>query len=279
MSEEILSIHNLSMCLCQAAGCDCIPILGNISLSLKQGNILALTGDSGSGKSMLCHTILGLKHFCITGYECSGEIIFQSKNLLQANDEEMLQIYRKDIAFIPQNPLIIFDPLHTVQQHMIQVLRICLGLDHDAADKRMRNALEKAGLEAHMHLLSCYPAMLSRGTLQRLALALCLAKNPKIIIADEATSALDSISQAQLLSLLQDACVKENMSCLLVTHHLGIAVQFADRIAVMDQGHICEENSIEGFLHHPLHAKSRLLLKQTQLLYPCDDIDIKSKSH
>ncbi len=278
MPEEILSIRNLSVRLGRGKR-DFVSVLDHISLSLKRGHILALTGNSGAGKSMLCHTILGLKYFCAARYEHTGEIVFQGIDLLKTSDEDMLHIYRKDIAFIPQNPLMIFDPLRTVEQHMMQVLRICLNLDHDAAARRLGNALEKAGLVHQVYMLSCRPSMLSRGTLQRLALALCLAKNPKIIIADEATSALDSISSAQLLHFLRAFCTNENTSCLLVTHHLGIATQFADRIAIIDHGNICEENSIQEFLDHPRHEKSQTLLKQMRLLYPCDDIDIKSKSY
>lgn len=278
MSEEILSIRNLSVRLGQGIN-NFVPVLSNISLSLKCGHILALTGDSGVGKSMLCQTILGLKYFCAARYKHTGEILFQGTDLLKISDEDMLHIYRKDIAFIPQNPLMIFDPLRTVQQHMTQVLRICLNLDHNSAKHCLSDALEKAGLPNQAYILSCWPSMLSRGTLQRLALTLCLAKNPKFIIADEATSALDSISSAQLLHLLREFCTNKNISCLLVTHHLGIAAQFSDRIAVMDQGNICEENSIQEFLSHPHHEKSQTLLNQMRLLYPCDDIDIKSKCY
>ncbi len=256
-----------------------MPILHNINICISAGKILALTGNSGAGKSMLCHMVLGLRHFCSSPFLHTGNIVFKGKDLLTMNQKEMLEIYRKDFAFIPQDPLMIFDPLLRVQQHMAQVLKICLGLSKAQAIETIFACMKKAGLQNQAHILSCYPSMLSRGTLQKLALVLALAKNPKMIIADEATSAMDNIAQTQLLSCLHRACTQQNIACILVTHHLGIAAQYADRIALIDEGKICEENSIQEFLRHPKHPKSRLLLQEICQLYACDNIDTETKSY
>lgn len=265
MPKEILFTDNLTVEL--KIKNQFTPMLNNISLCLKEGEIFALTGNSGAGKSLLCHTILGLKHFCNTDFRQRGKIIFRGKNLLEASNREMQDLYRRQFFVLFQNPSAIFDPMLTVGRHMTEVLTICLELDQKTALLRLESALEKAGLPSDPRILSSPPSNLSRGTLQKLALALCLAKKPQFVIADEAVSALDCISQIQVLSSLIEICKENNSSCLFVTHHIGLASRFADRIAVIDKGTICEINSISEFLKNPQHPESQKLLKETRQLY------------
>lgn len=261
---DLLRIENLSISLAFS-----VPekkLLHGVSLSLLEGQILALAGNSGAGKSLLCHAILGLEHFYAQSFNISGQIIYDNKNILMASPSEKLTLYRHHFAFLPQDPFSVFDPLQSVGKHIQQVLFYCRGFNASQALALMQDHLSMMGLTDRLEILHQRPCDLSRGMLQRLALALCLAKNPTVLIADEPTSALDTLSQDQVLAYLTQAR-RSGISCLLITHHLGVTARCAQRIAVMDCGEVCEEQTITDFFAAPHHAKSRELLANTGQLY------------
>lgn len=264
--NKVLHIKNLSV----MAKDDKKFLLQDVSIQLYPRELLAVVGNSGAGKSILCHSILGLKSFYHTPFSTSGEILYRGKNLLDESAQSKFWLYQHDFAFLPQDPLSIFDTLYTVQKHMIEVVSSCQHISHRAALSLIKNKLEYVGLSQTPHVLSAYPSMLSRGTLQRLALALCLSKEPRVLIMDEPTSALDAISQAEVLWHLAQI-VQKKIACLMVTHHLGVVAQIAHRIVVLDEGRICEEKPLNDFFSAAEHPTSKKILTGTQQLYTPKD--------
>ncbi|MCD8377354.1 MAG: ABC transporter ATP-binding protein [Candidatus Gastranaerophilales bacterium] len=253
---NILEIKNLNLSFRLENGL--YKTLYDINLSLKEGEIHALVGESGCGKTMTAMSIIKLlpKNAVIT----DGEIIYKDKNLLTLKENEMRKLRGSDIALIPQDPMTSLNPLYTIGNQLLEVIKKNKSLSPDEAKKKAAEVLSMVKIPSPKEKLSSYPHELSGGMKQRVIIAMALAANAKILIADEPTTALDVTIQAQIMKILCDIKKEFGTSIILISHDLGLVGEYADEISVMYSGRIVEQAPVEEFFRNTLHPYSRALL-------------------
>lgn len=235
-----------------------IQVIHNVSFSIKKGETLAIVGESGCGKTLSAMSILNLlpKNAQIK----SGEILFKNENLLNKNNFQMQKIRGKNIALIPQDPMTSLNPLYTIENQLVEVIKL-----HQPTEKNPRKIALKALTDVNIsnpeERLKAYPHELSGGMKQRIIIAMALSCNADLIIADEPTTALDVTVQAQIMNLLKEIKKEKNTSIILITHDLGIVNENADNIAVMYAGRIVEYTSKEELFKNPKHPYTKALFQ------------------
>lgn len=235
------------------------PALFGISFSLNKGEMLSIVGESGCGKTMSAMSILQL--IPKTAKITSGEILFKGENLLGKTEKEMQHIRGSKIALIPQDPMTSLNPLYTVGDQLLEIIKIHQGLMGEEAEKKAVEAFEAVQIPAAKSRLKNYPHEFSGGMKQRAIIAMALACHAEILIADEPTTALDVTIQAQIMHLLNDIKTNNDTSILLITHDLALVSEHTDNIAVMYAGRIVETAPNKEFFSNPNHPYSKALLK------------------
>jgi oligopeptide/dipeptide ABC transporter ATP-binding protein len=241
-------------------------VLEDISLSIKQSEVLALVGESGSGKTVTSLSIMGL--LPTNGKINQGSITLLSKNnkklnILELSDAELNEIRGNDVAMVFQEPMTCLNPTMTIGSQITEVILNHKKISKIDAYKLMINLLKLVEIPEPEQRANEYPHQLSGGMRQRIMISIALACEPKLIIADEPTTALDVTIQAQLLDLLKKLknSVVSKTSILFITHNLGIVREIADRIIVMYAGTIVEEGSVEEVFNNPLHPYTKSLIQ------------------
>ncbi|OZG73646.1 microcin ABC transporter ATP-binding protein [Hahella sp. CCB-MM4] len=255
--SELLSINNLSVHFHQ--GSRTSIAVDQVSFSIGKGEMMALVGESGSGKSVTAMSILRLLPYPAASHP-NGSILLEGKNLFDLDERELRRIRGDDIGVIFQEPMTSLNPLHTVEKQIGETLLLHKGLTGSAARRRIIELLDLVGIPDPETRLASYPHQLSGGQKQRVMIAMALANDPKLLIADEPTTALDVTVQKQILELIRDLQSKLEMSVLLITHDLGIVRHYANKVAVMKDGHIVEQGSRESVFTSPQHDYTRMLL-------------------
>jgi len=257
MTDPLLSVRDLSVAFHQ--GGNTSLAVDHISFDIQRGETVALVGESGSGKSVSANSILKLLPYPSASHP-SGEILFNGKDLLKANDAELRNVRGNDITMIFQEPMTSLNPLHSIERQIGEILELHQGLEGAAARTRILELLNQVGIREPEKRLSAYPHELSGGQRQRVMIAMALANRPELLIADEPTTALDVTVQAQILELLKKLKDEHGMSMLFITHDLGIVRKIADRVCVMTKGKIVETGPTAEIFANPQHAYTRHLL-------------------
>ncbi|MCV3205905.1 ABC transporter ATP-binding protein [Mesorhizobium sp. YC-39] len=258
MSEApLLSVRDLSVAFTQE-GRQSMAV-DHISFDIARGETMALVGESGSGKSVSALSVLKLLPYPTASHP-SGQILFQGADLLATNERELRRVRGNNITMIFQEPMTSLNPLHTIEQQIIEVLKLHQGMGDRPAKARTLELLNEVGIREPEKRLDAYPHQLSGGQRQRVMIAMALANEPELLIADEPTTALDVTVQAQILELLAGLKSRKNMSMLFITHDLGIVRKIADRVCVMTKGKIVETGPTKDIFANPQHAYTRHLL-------------------
>lgn len=232
------------------------PVVRGVSLDLGKGQVTALVGETGSGKTMTALALMGL--LPPGARRTAGAIRLGEEDVSSAAAQARARGRRMSMIF--QDPMTALNPVLTIGFQITEPMRAHLGLDARAAQERARSLLEQLDMPDPTAVLARYPHELSGGMRQRALIAVALACDPEILLADEPTTALDVTIQAQILDLLREQVDRRGLAVLLVTHDLGVAAQVADRIAVMYGGAIVEQGTVEQVLRRPNHPYTRGLL-------------------
>ena len=233
-------------------------VVRGASLSLARGEITALVGETGSGKTMTALALIDL--LPPTARRRAGRITLGHDDISHVGGQAMSRIRGRRISMVFQDPMTALNPVLTIGFQIEEPMRAHLGLDSHRAHDRARELLGQLGMPDVDRTLRRYPHELSGGMRQRALIAIALACDPEVLLADEPTTALDVTVQAQILDLLREQVDRRGLAVLLVTHDLGVAAQVADRIEVMYGGTVVEGGPVEQMLRRPNHPYTRGLV-------------------
>lgn len=250
-----------------------VKAVRDVSFTLAEGETLAIVGESGSGKSVTAKSMMGI--LAPNSIVESGSIIYTEKDgtkidLLKLNEKEFTKYRGKKVAMVFQDPLSSLNPIVKIGKQLTEVM-ILNGMKKDEAKARAIELLGKVGIPYPEKRFNQYPFEFSGGMRQRIVIAIAIASNPDVLICDEPTTALDVTIQAQILDLIRDLIRENNMSCIFITHNLGVVANIADRVAVMYAGKIVEYGLVDEIFYDPRHPYTWALLASMP------DLDTKEK--
>ena len=235
-------------------------VVRGIDFSIAPGEKLALVGESGSGKTVTALSLLRL----VQDAAISGQAVFEAPggrgDLLSMPERALLGIRGRDIAMIFQEPMTALNPLFTVGDQISEVLQLKEGVTQAASAQAAIELIASTGISEPQRRANAFPHQLSGGQRQRAMIAMALACRPRLLLADEPTTALDVTLRGQILGLLGDLQRRNGMAVLLITHDLNLVRRFADRVAVMENGHIVEQGKVADVFARPQHAYTRKLI-------------------
>ncbi|HEX2232148.1 MAG TPA: ABC transporter ATP-binding protein [Thermoleophilaceae bacterium] len=228
-----------------------VQAVDDVSFELSRGEILAVVGESGCGKSVTAMTLLGLTRSPNARFE--GLARYQGQELITASEEELRRVRGAEIAMIFQDPMTSLNPVVRVGEQIVEQIQEHEGIPDAQAQERAIELLEKVGIPRARERIDSYPYEFSGGMRQRVMIALALSCDPSILIADEPTTALDVTIQAQILERIRELRDETGAAVILVTHDLGVVADVADRIAVMYAGRIVEQGTLDDIFYDPQH--------------------------
>ena len=252
MKKKVLKVKNLSVSF--GFNNQIVEAVKKSDFEVFEGECLAIVGESGSGKSVTALSIMSLIK-SNTSLKVNGQVIYKEKNLLAEDDNFLRQIRGKNISMIFQEPMTSLNPLHKIEKQITECL-----IDIKNTRSKCLELLKEVGIDKPIDRLNQYPHQLSGGQRQRIMIAMAIANNPDLLIADEPTTALDVTIQKQILELLDKLRKKFRMSLLLITHDLGIVKQISDRVCVMENGKIVEQNSTVNIFKKPKNSYTKKLI-------------------
>lgn len=237
---------------------DTVCAVNGIDLSINQGESLGLVGETGAGKTTTCLAIMQLIPDP-PGLITKGEITFCGENMLQNTEKKNAEIRGKGISMIFQDPMTALNPVMTVGEQLMEVVRTHEKLSKAQAKEKVIRALEIVGVKSDR--FNDYPHQFSGGMKQRVVITMALLCNPVLLIADEPTTALDVTIQAQVLELIKNLQEKTNTAMLLVTHDLGVVAETCDNVAIMYAGEIVEYGTVDEVFRNALHPYTKGLFE------------------
>ncbi|MGY9063449.1 MAG: dipeptide ABC transporter ATP-binding protein [Rhodospirillales bacterium] len=255
-SIPILSVDNLSVEFRTRNGI--VTALEDVSLHVEKGEVLGIVGESGSGKSVTAYTVMGLLDSA--GYASNGNASYDGIPLTGADESTLRELRGREISMIFQNPRAALNPIRTVGKQIEDVLVRHAQATRTTAKTKAIEMLNKVKIVNPEQRYSNYPFELSGGMCQRVMIAIALACNPRLLIADEPTTGLDVTTQKATMDLVQELTRANKMSAVLITHDLGMAAAYCDRIVVMKKGRIVEEALVEDLFKRPKHPYTKKLI-------------------
>lgn len=247
--DVLLHLENLSLSFDTPEGE--VQAVRGVDLTLKKGEILAIVGESGCGKTVMCQSVMKLLpgNARIT----SGKIIVDGTDITNYSEKEMRSLRGTTFSMIFQDPMATLNPTMPIGKQITEAIHQHRNVSNDEAKSRALELLDLIGIEDPVHRYDLQPHFFSGGMRQRCVLAIALASNPKIIFADEPTTALDVTVQAKMLNLLLEIRDKTGVAIVFVSHDLGVVARIADRVAVMYAGKIVEIGTVEEIFYDPRH--------------------------
>lgn len=236
-----------------------VQAVSGVDLRVQRGEVVALIGESGSGKSVTLRSLLRLHAEKKT--HITGQIQVGDHDVLQLSQTQLSRFRGRVASMIFQEPLLALDPVYSVGQQIIETIRRHENVSEATAKQRALSLFERVRIPSPERRLQAYPHEMSGGMRQRAMIALSLACEPQLLLADEPTTALDATVQIQILLLLRELQKEMGLSVIFVTHDIGAAVEVADRIAVMYAGRIVEEGPVRTLIREPRHPYTRALLQ------------------
>ena len=256
MDNTLLRVKNLSLGLNNPKNEKLL--IDNVSFDIKKNEIVSIIGESGSGKTLTAMSILGLLDKAL--FNISGQIIFNKINLLSVNEAKIQKIRSHNISIVFQNPMSSLNPTMKLGKQIYEVFHSHIDLNYNSVNKRIKELIKKVKLDGVKNIFEKYPHEISGGQMQRFMLVMALASSPKLLIADEPTTALDVTVQKEIIEILKSLQKTENLSILLISHNIGLVKNISDKIIVMKEGKLIENNHTQLILQSPKKKYTKGLL-------------------
>ena len=257
MSDYLVEIKNERLSFFTPAGE--VKALNDVSMTLREGEVLGIVGESGSGKSVTSYSLMGITPE--PGRIIGGSVEFNGHRIDRMSEKEMRKIRGSEVSMIFQDPMTSLNPVYTVGNQIEEAILLHTDKTRREAKLRAVELLRLVGINEPEKRVRQYPHELSGGMRQRVMIAMALACEPKLLIADEPTTALDVTIQAQILELIMELKEKLGMAVILITHDFGIVSSMCDRIAVMYAGKVIECGTTDDIFYRPQHEYTKGLLR------------------
>ena len=255
--SAILKVENLNVTLQHRRVSK--KLVEDVSFEVRPGECLGILGESGSGKSMTVKSVLGLLD---NNFQVSGSAIFDGQDLLKETKEELRRLRGSRITMVLQNPMTCFDPLYRIGNQMAETIATHTSWNVQEIRSRCLEILDQMRIRNGEEVLEKYPHQLSGGMLQRIMIGIAMALQPELLIADEPTTAIDAITQYEILEEFIRIKKQKNTAMLFITHDLGAISKVADRILVMNSGHVVDSGSFDHILKHADDPYTRMLVEK-----------------
>ena len=255
--SAILKVENLNVTLTQRKSSK--KLVEEVSFEVHPGECLGILGESGSGKSMTVKSVLGLLD---KNFQISGRAIFDGQDLLRESKEELRRLRGNRITMVLQNPMTCFDPLYRIGSQMAETFATHTTWSAQEIRSHSLEILEQMRIRNVEEVLEKYPHQLSGGMLQRIMIGIAMALEPELLIADEPTTAIDAITQYEILEEFVRIKKEKHTAMLFITHDLGAISKVADRVLVMNSGHIVDSGTFEHILMHANDPYTRMLVEK-----------------
>ena len=266
--SELLKTEHLSVSFFTDAGE--VEAVRDVSFTVRKGEVLAIVGESGCGKSALCKSIMKL--LPKTAKIKSGKILVNGVDITDYTEKNMSRLRGELFSMVFQDPMSSLNPVYKVGDQVAEgLLQHNKGMKKAEAREKVLEMFRKLGIPDPEERIDCYPHQFSGGMKQRVVIAIAMICNPELIICDEPTTALDVTIQAQIMELLKSLQVNEGKSIILITHNMGLVAEMADEVCVMYMGRVVEFGSLEDIFDHTSHPYTKALLRSVPVLGLGDD--------
>ena len=255
--SAILKVENLNVTLTQRKSSK--KLVEEVSFEVHPGECLGILGESGSGKSMTVKSVLGMLD---KNFQISGRAIFDGQDLLRESKEELRRLRGSRITMVLQNPMTCFDPLYRIGSQMAETFATHTTWSAQEIRSHSLEILAQMRIRNGEEVLEKYPHQLSGGMLQRIMIGIAMALEPELLIADEPTTAIDAITQYEILEEFVRIKKEKHTAMLFITHDLGAISKVADRVLVMNSGHIVDSGTFEHILMHANDPYTRMLVEK-----------------